>query len=390
MKRKYLIIGYFGMGNIGDDMFLETFLKNISEIDSNFNLNEITVICKNSTKIKERLNVNVEEFKYRKNFIINFFRNIFFMLNLIRNHEFIIYLGGTQIQDYGKPKYKPLIIMAIYLLIGKIIFNKEAIHLSCGIDRLRFKSSKLMLRIICWSSQLFLVRDKKSYDYLLNFTKELKLIKSTDLAYSCKKYFSNSENESNLKNNNILISIFSPLSSQENNHQKQEFLNEELAKFIKWLIDFKKYNIELIPMQIDGGNYDNLYIKNFKNKYFFNNKKVSIFQEEDLSKLLIKIKSSKFCIGMRLHFSIFSLLSEKKIIGISYHSKVNYLYETYGLENYCIDIGNMSEKKLRERFIELENDKKYEEKVKKINEIESITINETFKTIKNIIQGKIC
>ncbi len=75
-----------------------------------------------------------------------------------------------------------------------------------------------------------------------------------------------------------------------------------------------------------------------------------------VDQLLSQIASTDLVVATRFHNVLLSLLLEKPVIGITFHHKVVSLMSQMGLAEYCLDINTLDAQRLIQHFCELEND----------------------------------
>jgi polysaccharide pyruvyl transferase WcaK-like protein len=76
----------------------------------------------------------------------------------------------------------------------------------------------------------------------------------------------------------------------------------------------------------------------------------AIFSPEDL---LLQIEATDLLVATRFHNVLLALLCGKPVIAISFHHKCDSLMSAMGLSKYCLDINNLNDDKLIEKFRDL-------------------------------------
>jgi polysaccharide pyruvyl transferase WcaK-like protein len=75
-----------------------------------------------------------------------------------------------------------------------------------------------------------------------------------------------------------------------------------------------------------------------------------------VDQLLSQLASTDLVVATRFHNVLLSLLLEKPVIGITFHHKIRSLMTQMGLAEYCLDINTLDVQKLTQRFCELKQD----------------------------------
>lgn len=125
-------------------------------------------------------------------------------------------------------------------------------------------------------------------------------------------------------------------------------IRESFEEFIRYLIN-EGYAIIFIP-QLFGANSDKEYMARFSmgDCFIVDDCHDCYFQQYLISKLYAVV-------GMRYHSNIFSAKMGTPFISVAYEQKMTGFMEKAGLLDYCIDIKELSYKKLQEKFLLLTN-----------------------------------
>ncbi|MFL7943680.1 polysaccharide pyruvyl transferase family protein [Priestia megaterium] len=396
--KKILLIGYYGVNNIGDDFFLSKIIKNLTE--KGYRKNDIYVFTTDKILIEEKYGiktlVNKPKFKIG---LFNFIYSLFKYINAFKKVDLVLYGGGTQIQEFGKNSYKPLIFKVLYLLVNRLVYKNPVIHFAVGIDQMKTPIGKISTKLIYKLSDKFILRDIYSNNYLnqvTNSDKDNKLILSTDLAFDKELQNVGMNNpieplalklQSN-KKINICIAMFPVFFKQYHSKEKQQKFDRELIDLINYLNETGRYNVNLIGFQEGYGNGDSNYMSDvfdcLKNKenvviHPYNNNYHEVIQF---------IYQMDICIGMRLHFIIFSLLMNKPTIALNYHCKIDQIMKTLRLENLIVDINEWDHKEIIDKIVDIKEDNaQIKENIKQSVEKEILKSDRLFDDLIKIIEG---
>ena len=128
-------------------------------------------------------------------------------------------------------------------------------------------------------------------------------------------------------------------------------INTTFQKFIKYLYE-RKIGFLFIP-QLFGKENDYTYMHSFleKNCYI-----LPVKEEYDCYFQQYVIENLDYVVGMRYHSNIFSAKMGISFISIAYEQKMSGFMENAELSEYCIDINELSEEILRNKFEKVERD----------------------------------
>jgi polysaccharide pyruvyl transferase CsaB len=276
---KVVLGGYFGFGNIGDEAIL---------------LSEINFLKKDGYEPIVLTNRGIKVFECESINRYNFFK-IF-----LKKREFNKFIlgGGGLFQD--KTSFRSLIYY-IFLIYFMKLLKKKVILFNVGIGPIKRSLSKKLIIESFKISDLIILRDKYSYDFLPEFKNKFL---SSDSTFSI--FFNNVE-----RGDFVLLSL-----RYFDNLNLDRFKN-----FLKLIKNRYDLNIEFIVFskeEIKIAEYLNL-------RYFHSN---------DIIEIINKIASSSFLIGTRYHSIIFSIITNTPFIGFIYDIKVKNLIDELGLKNY--------------------------------------------------------
>lgn len=145
-----------------------------------------------------------------------------------------------------------------------------------------------------------------------------------------------------------------------NNDEIKNRIENSFNRFIDYLVS-KDYGVIFIP-QLFGQQNDYDYMKKFcgNGTFIIEDKYDCYFQQYIISKLYAVV-------GMRYHSNIFSCKMGTPFISISYEQKMKGFMEKVNLEDYCINVDDICEELLINRFHALiNNHAQYSELLKEI------------------------
>lgn len=170
-------------------------------------------------------------------------------------------------------------------------------------------------------------------------------------------------------------------SEYKNNTQLQERIKSTFEKFIQYL-NQKEYGVIFIP-QLFGVQNDYDYMNEFvqENCFIIDDEHDCYFQQFLISKLYAVV-------GLRYHSNVFSAKMKTPFIPISYEQKAVGFAKLARMEDYCIDINDLSFDKLTEKFSAIENN--YDEIKKHLENINQQLVeksSQSTKLLKELIES---
>lgn len=327
MSYSYVLAGYFGFGNVGDEAILSKMISKIYSINQEA---DIAVISGNPKNTKKTYRVES----------INWFdlQRIAFA---IETADLVVIGGGGIFHDYwgvsesnilsdqhiGLESYSSIALIAEY-------FRKPLRIFAAGVGPLLSKSGKYWTKSIFNYAQLVSVRDNASAKRLKDIGIPVKKIQRIiDPVFNPKPSIENNKTNSSIHPKlSITISLRSwPLI--KNWEQWVAYSLDNIAEELNTKMVF-------VPFQINAEKYlnDVEAAKSVVNK-MRNIKNVEILREKTSADDLIKlINNSDLLIGMRLHSLIYAINGNIPFVGINYDEKIKNVIGELGFENQIVDL----------------------------------------------------
>lgn len=304
MKTKVLIIGYYGAGNLGDEVLLDATINLLSKTYDSPEITVLTGDIEDTTKNRE------VDGLYRNDYL-QIIRNI-------KNSDIIIGGGGSMLQNVTSNK--SLVYYLGILRLAKLLGKKVAL-LGNGIGPLNTSFYQRLTKSVLKRLDAIVLRDKDSYNLLKDFGLT-NIHLGNDLVYTL-----NGMKISTRLDRKILINL------------RQWSYNRSFIETIERLIEeLIEADFEVTLVSFQSGN-DDLILKDLYNK--INSHKLNYFESEKYDKIIREISSAELFIGMRLHGLIFSSICNTPFIGLSYDPKVSSLCSNLGQE-YFEDLNNLT------------------------------------------------
>lgn len=390
MEKRVLIIGYYGMGNVGSKMRLRVLVRDIRKVEKNA---DITIAAFKYDSIEK-----IKGVKYL--YLKNPFTAVFGIITKISKFDYVICGEGIPFVDFCGPGFLYYFLPALYFAN---VFGKKTSCYSFDIDHLTKFHNWLTLKVLK-KVDMLLVRTKKSEDFLkkngvtnvhlgtdtsLNFNIKRKRTKRKIIGFCLKDFYCYP----------IKLRLFGKKQNYyhypwyytyaKGGKRKYDEFVQKIAVIIKILLEEdKKLWIQLIVLehQMDYKIAKDVY-KSIKNK-----KRIEIISNKNYS--LGKIKSTfsslKSLIATRYHASLMSLEYGVPTLILSSDERFNYLVEELGLEKFLINIYEddyLDMKKVLE-FLKKQDSIKsvFSNRIKKIYPILKKRAKNNYKSLKNFFE----
>ena len=323
----FVISGYYGFNNSGDDALLMAMINDIKENDENA---RIVVLSKNPKETRKLYGVDsINRFNLPK------------IKKVFEKSKVLLSGGGSLLQDITSTKS-----IWYYLSIIKYAIKKkvDVFVYANGIGPINKEKNRKKTKEILSNVNLITLRDADS-KHLLNEigVNNVKTIITADPAFSLKKCddekICNILKDENIdcKKNLIAISI-----------RDWKNASKDFEKIIAQKIDdiCKKYGFTplFLPMQYP---FDLEFSKKVISKL---NVESYIVKKQYSGEILSGIiNKCKLTIAMRLHALIYSTSANVPVFGIVYDPKVDSLLK-YTDQPYCVDINEVDSQKFFDEF----------------------------------------
>lgn len=296
----YLISGYYGRNNIGDEAILSQILKSIKEVDK---YADFEILSYSPIQTQKMYNINSS---YTKS-PIQVLRSIF-------KCDCLIYGGGGH--EFSNRKLS--IYIHITAFVAKVL-NKKVIAYAIGIEKTTSSFSKKIVKFTYNNLiDLLLLRDEESKERLNKWGIKKEVYVTADPVIN---YKVNDE----LSINSKVVSKFDEMSRGSKvvgiclTKKENEISSLDFSNIINY-ISGKGYKIVLIPMCLDEGDISIVEELNFK---YTNTQEIYFIKEIITTQELYKIiKKCEFTIGMRFHFLVFSAITNVPFIALANSTKV--------------------------------------------------------------------
>ncbi len=326
---KYLLSGYYGFDNIGDEAILMSLVAGLKSLDKRI---VITALSATPEHTADRYNIK----SINRNNILSIFKEI-------KECDCFLSGGGSLLQDVTGWKSIPYYLGQ--LLIAQLMGKKSIIYAQ-GIGPVKGKYYRWLIKIILKKTNYISVRDKESKELLINWGINPEKIKlSVDPVFILRNLtgdYNNSNKELILpKGQKPLIGV-SVRPWMDNKYIDN--LAQSLSKFTMEI----DANVVIIPFHI---NQDQEISKKLREKVISRwsegdyKADIVLSEAETPIQVLSQYKELDFLLGVRLHSLIFSVLSNVPFVAIEYDPKIAGFLNMIGI-NSSVDINNLDSQQL--------------------------------------------
>lgn len=325
-KYDFLILGYYGFNNSGDDALLETVLKNLRELQRDLSFCVLSNL----------------PHKCRKEFKVDSFHrfNIISVIKAIKNSRVLIYGGGNLIQDITSTK--SLLYYSSILLIAQMFGTKTMLY-SNGIGPVNNIINQKIVRKVLNNVDTITLRENVSYEFLktLNISKpniHITADATLTIDLPSEKRINKILKNEGIEDNTRFISVCLrnwPLNPPDFEKDMAVALDEISNKY--------NATIFFIPFHIPYDKQISVRISKL-----MKSKSLVLRHSYNAADLIGILSQSILVCGMRLHSIIFATAAMTKICGIVYDDKISGFFDTIQNTN-CIDIEHFK----KEAFLDL-------------------------------------
>lgn len=353
--KKFVISGFYGLGNTGDEAILEAIIDNLRE---EFENPDITVFSLSPQKTAEEHNVKSVYRAWR--------RENKEKVKALKEADLLISGGGGLLQDAYPTKFLfgPLPYYLLIVLLAKLC-NTKVMFFSQGIGPVTSGWGKFLMKLANFAD-FITVRDQYSKELLHKLgVKKPETVVTSDIVFAFKA-----------KDDDICIKSL-PLKGDEKMvavsvrpwfDRIQQF--EQMAQVLDRLIQEEGVTPIFVPME---GHHDVDASEKVMSYMTQPEKTIMLGKDFTPNQYLNFIGECEMTIGMRLHALIFSTLKGIPHIGFSYDKKVESLLKRSGMWKYSADLDNIDVNQVTENAKEILHNR----------EAESLTVKQNAEGMRN-------
>ncbi len=330
--KKVLIHGFYGYGNLGDEIILASLLKG-------FRRNKAIKPVVFSSRHK-----NVKKQHRVKS--VSSCGGIFKRLNQIyhlKTSDLFILGGGGLLKDYGNGSSSLKEWLKLLRLAQR--FKVKSALCCIGVENIRFEESKRLLQLVLNKVDLISVRDNSSKHLLesIGIKKEIEVVGDPGLLLAEPMEVDIKKKLDKLR---VMVCVrhwFSEGFFVKDERVYDAFLHS-LANVLDYLIEKKNATIEFVPMRTVSYDDDRKVARKVYD--FMKNKDNVTIQQRvfNIKKFINKARQSSLILGMRLHSLIIGASVGTPIVGFEYMPKIKGFMEMVGQDGFSFDMSNFVSK----------------------------------------------
>ncbi len=311
MNKSCLLVGYFGFGNLGDDLIAE-----ITADILNQNHHTISILRYQPMKIEKKIKMH----GYPS-------RDLISIIKAIQSSDTIIFPGGSIFQD--RTSLKSVFYYTLICVFSKL-FRKKLILLGQGIGPLHSLTSKVLTRLSYTLANMISVRDHSSYMIIKNWKLQSKTKQVPDIVFSTQSASLLQKQIDIPQVTSDLIFILRPI-PQLNHQQNIQYF----SSIIKHLQTYK-LSIKFVSFH---KSYDSDLYESVQKHLSL---KIPIEYPASLDDIRALYKNASHIISTRLHGGILSLTHGIHPLLIHYDDKITALADEYHLSHISTNHATLS------------------------------------------------
>ncbi len=322
-KTNTLLLGSYGRGNLGDDVFLVAAAELFAHHNLYINSADDSLLPESAQGLVTTIATTS-------------WRDALKKLKVFLKVKNIVYWGGdVWVELYGDRYPRQSLYKMVALNLLARLFGKKVHYVGCGIGKLQGWSLRLA-RISASLSHTVIARERRSADVLgLSGVEVL-----PDLAINLPYYWPRVHTLSKTRSFVIGISLLYHLPDPRDNFPR---LAEHIARFIESL-PANKFKVVLLPMLVSEGEpHDDLWASEQVQALVHGGAPVEIYQAKSLQDMVQTLGSFDLVIGTRLHANILGTFNATPCLGIAYRAKVSSFFRDNDLASYCIDLDSLDQ-----------------------------------------------
>ncbi len=306
-------------------------------------------------------------------------------LKALQNSDIIIVCGGGFL---GGKKFDSL--MHIYQIYVDTLFNKPVYVMGTSIEPIKNKFIKYFTNKVLKKVDFVFARESITEKYLSETLDDNKHVQIPDMAFmleSSKKKFSFVDD--------LRLKSYGLFGVTVRNWKFPDLDNKQMAmeNYINSVKDFmvkefekRKCAFVFIPQVTVSTGDDTLIAEKIRDRLPKKYKKQFVIRRDDWSPSEIKslIANMDYFVGTRMHSNIFATSMAVPTTAIAYEKKTNGIMETVGLQNYVVEINDITAEELYNKVEDMIiNEKKIRIQLSsKINDIHKEILKKIEKVVK--------
>lgn len=317
-KPRTLLLGSYGRGNLGDDVFLAAAAELFAHHTLYVNSADDSLLPENARSLVTTISTTSARDALKK-------------LKVFLKVKNIVYWGGdVWVELYGDRFPRQSLYKMVALNTLARLFGKRIHYVGCGIGRIN-GWSLMLAQLSARLSRTIIVRERRSAEVLGLASVEVLPDLAINLPYYQPRLHVRRAGERFVIGISLLYHLPEPL-------QNFPRLAEHMARFIESLPS-DKFKVVLLPMLISEREpHDDLWASQQVKSMVHSDVPVEIYQAKNLQDMVQTLGDFDLVIGTRLHANILGTFNAAPCLGIAYRAKVSSFFRDNSLGDYCIDL----------------------------------------------------
>lgn len=317
-----LLLGAYGRGNAGDDVFIICALQLFKDRMLYMNAAD-TALLPTSVRTAGIQTLSTISM-----------RDIFLKIRVFLRVREVVYWGGDLwVELYGARCPRQLLYKMVLLNLLLRIWGKRVYYVGCGIGDLH-GFSLWLARLSAGMAHAITVRERRSAELLC--LKQASVLPDLAVALPYNRPLRHRKHAD--KPFSIVISVMHSLPNME---QTFPLLLESIAGLINNLPS-EQYRITILPMHISSADaFDDLRASEELARLVSGHRVRLCKTPRSLRSVVRLMRNSHLVIGTRLHANILAMLNATPAIGIAYRPKVRSFFAENKLDEYVLELDQL-------------------------------------------------
>ncbi|MEK6744865.1 MAG: polysaccharide pyruvyl transferase family protein [Nitrospirota bacterium] len=330
----YLVWGYYGFDNLGDELMLGVIAARIRERDPGAT---VSVRCLEAPDIRGIDPFPVEQMIAGRSPLML----IPYMLRIMKKLmeiDVLVIGGGTLFLDKGRHNAS-MLVLAVICQAARL-FGKRIVIIGAGIDTLALGINRLYLKLILSASWYACFRDDHSYNIARSLGTRTQIQRGSDILFD--PSFMGRFDTSHLGTHDRVVLSFSDHFRTWHSPERREQLSARIRTLLGTVRErFPGKQIILCAFQQRYGEQDLEYLRSIMTglpgKDPASEKSVELLVPRSDKDIQDLFGNAAFVIGMRFHALVLSAIFGRPFLGIDIETKIRELCKDFSMPSIGID-----------------------------------------------------
>ena len=330
----YLIWGYYGFDNLGDELMLEVIADRIKQRDPSA---LVSVRCLETPAVRGIEPFPVERMIAGRSplMLVPYMLRI---MNKLRQIDVLVIGGGTQFLDKGRHNAS-MLVLAIICRAARLL-GKRIVIIGAGIDTLTLGINRQYLTGILAACRYACFRDDHSYEIARSLGTRTPIQRGADILFD-PSFIGRFDTTHRGTQHRVVLS-FSDHFRTWRSPERREQLASRIQSLLGAILErFPARKIVLCAFQQRYGEQDLEYLRSilsdFSGKYPALSERIELLiprSDRDIQDLF---SSAMFVIAMRFHALVLSALFGRPFLGIDIETKISEVCKDFSMPSVSID-----------------------------------------------------